>query len=384
MKDKTLAIITDCVHTLDETGNYATSNHIFLAQMEAIAAHFKNTVICCPFVNYSGEVISIYTNVSIEFIQLKMVGGNQLKDKIKLLMQIPVWIKCFNKLKNADFVYQRFPANLNIPGFFYFKIKKFNCFASYTGTWKNYKKEPFTYRFQKWLLKNYFNGPVFIYASRQKKANLIPTFSPSYHQNVWNKMESHVEDKIKNCSSILKTPVFVTVGNFNSLKNQQYILETFKNLHQKKFSFKLIMVGDGILKKSYQSFIIENRLEDCIFITGNKTAEALQDIYCNSDFIVQASLVEGFGKVPVEGFYFGLIPILNDVGLSAEITGFGDRGFLFDARKKEGLEILIEKLKEKKDRFPSMILNGRKYAKNITLQNWADAMTKELKSFYGA
>lgn len=384
MKDKVLAIISDCIHSADAHGRCGSKNHIFVAQMESIASHFKKTIICCPFTeNREHQPTTSYTNPSIEFIKLRNVGGDSIRDKITVFLQIPFWIRSFRKVKHVDFVYQRFPNNLNIPGFFYFKRKSLKRFATYTGTWRNYADEPATYRFQKWLLKLRFNGPVFIYGEDVRYPNVFSTFSPSYSRKVWLEQEPSMAEKLTK-QSVIQHPVFVTVGSFVSYKNQQHILDTFKILHQKNYPFTLYLVGDGPLANAYRRFINANELADCIFMTGTKSSGQLQQIYKQANFVVQASLVEGFGKVPVEGYFFGAIPILHNTGMAGVITGFGQRGFLFEATKKNDLLNLLEALYTKHYNFPAMIAQGREFVEKLTLENWSAQMISEVEKFYYA
>lgn len=385
MKNKTLAIISDCIHVIDGAGKPATRNHIFREQMESIAAHFKATVICCPFVEGNpNDVVTAYTNNTIKFVKLKRAGGNKLKDKLRLITLIPHWIRNFQKIRMADVIYQRFPNNLNIPGFFFFHFTNKQKFATYTGTWNHYTGEPLSYRFQKWLLKHYFDGPVFIYATGSSSRHIIPSVSPSYRKTVWSYESESVLGKINDIGNIMKDPVFVTVGSLNRFKNQQYILNNFLMLHRKNYPFKLLVIGDGALREEYKNFVVENNLTSCVFVTGPKTSDELQSIYRSANFIVQASLVEGFGKVPMEGFHFGLIPILNSIGLASEITGWGKRGFLFDAQEDYDLLRILESLYLSNYPFGRMIEMGRLYVQAVNLDDWSQNIITELEDRYGA
>ena len=132
-------------------------------------------------------------------------------------------------------------------------------FATYTGTWKNYPGEPLTYRFQKWLLRNFFRGPVMAYIKENQINNKIfKNFSPSYTIEEWNEEIQQVGIRIQKLQSLKNfTPVFITVGALVPEKNQQYILEEFQKLYQQGFKFKLYVVGDGPLKIAYKESVEE-------------------------------------------------------------------------------------------------------------------------------
>ncbi len=371
---------------LDSNGNIATENHIFRRQMEALASYFEHTILCCPFVNQkAGSVTSTYTLNKIEFIQLPNVGGSSLKHKLQIIKSIHVWIKAFRKaIKHADVIYLRMPNNLNIPGFFYFYIKRAKTFATYTGTWKNYKGEPFTYRFQKWILKNLFKGPVWVYTPEKCiQKNFFKNYSPSYSLREWDEETEQVNNRIINYKSYpISKPVFITVGSLVPYKNQQYILELCKQLYVKTFSFHWYIVGDGLLRSEYEKFIEDNNLNCCISITGKKTYKELRELYRGSNFLVQPTLVEGFGKAPVEAMFHGVIPVLSKVPMADEMTGNGRRGYVFSVNDIKSLESLIYKIMGEENKFFSMIENGREYAKEQTLENWAKDYVQTINNFF--
>ena len=384
-KFKKLAIVSDCIHVVDEKGNIASQNHIYIKQMQALGLHFEKTLICCPFVKSTPDmVLSHYTHQNIEFLHLKNVGGNSLLDKIKIITNIFSWLRAFKKVNDfADIVYQRFPNNLNIPGFFYFFFKRKKVFATYTGTWKDYEHEPVTYRFQKWLMKKFFRGPIWVYVDTEVSKKILKGISPSYSLKIFNEEKDQVDKRLKNLKNNIDfIPRFITVGSLVPHKNQQFILDAFKTLHEQNFEFELYVVGGGKLMNAYIDFVRVNKLENCIFITGKKTDTDLQKLYRRCNFLIQAPLVEGFGKVPIEGFFHGVIPILNNVGLAPEMTGNGTRGFLFSTSNPKDFLSLIKGITFNKMLMYDMIIDGREYSKTHTLENWSNEYIAVVNEYF--
>ncbi len=345
--------------------------------MEALSRHFDKMVICCPFVEYdSTKTITTYQNPAISFIELPNVGGDSLKDKLKLIAVLPKWLHAFYKLhKQVNVVYQRFPNNLNIPGFFFFYLLRKKVFATYTGTWQYEDNQPFSYRLQKWLLRNLFRGPVWVYTPEEKIGkNIYGGFSPSYTLQEWDEETQQVANRVQNLQS--NKPVelrMVSVGTLNDNKNQIYLLQTCLLLREEKIPFKLTLVGEGSLKSRFQQFVKENGLDSQVTITGGLNYQQLRAVYRENDFVVQAAISEGFGKVPIEGFFHGLVPILNQSALAPYMTGNGSRGFLFKATDTDNL---LHVLKQIYCTVPAKLLTdmigeGRIFAKTQTLENWA-------------
>ncbi|MBS1731240.1 MAG: glycosyltransferase [Bacteroidetes bacterium] len=382
---KTLAIISDCVHFTLPNGRIATENHILLSQIKVLARHFSHTLICCPFVDYDDHKIYTEYPGAFEFYPTPNVGGQSISDKMKILRTIPVWLKTFKKINyKSDFIYLRFPNNLNIPGFFYFNNKHKPLFATYTGTWEKYRGEPRTYRLQKYLLKHFFKGPVFAYIKKENaKDHLHTTFSPSYSLEKWYEEIEPVELKMKSLLEGGKKPfVFISVGAFNAMKNQQFILDTFKTLNEKKIDYQLYLVGDGPLKKQYEQFLIKNHLTDRIIITGKLKADELRILYRKADFLIQASLVEGYGKVPVEGYFHGVVPFLYHTAMSEEILGAGKYGFEFENLNPVSFaQYLLSKIEDQAD-IVNKLKAGRQYAKSLTLDQWSLEMIEVIKQYH--
>jgi glycosyltransferase involved in cell wall biosynthesis len=385
-KFKRLLIVSDCIHLYAGNGAVATENHIFRRQMEAIAAYFEHTIICCPFVSYDEhKVITAYGTNTISFTALPNVGGNTWKDKLAIIKTIPAWISAYRKAnKVTEVVYMRFPNNLSIPAFFYFTLIGKKKFAAYTGNWPNYVNEPITYRLQKWLLTHWFNGPVWVYLSERTTAkHIFNAKSPSYYLSEWEEESSQVEERMKMLrADDLSHPVFITVGSLTAHKNQQYILDAFLVLRKQGLQFTLYIVGDGVLKNSYADFINKHQLEDCVILTGKKNYIELRALYRQSDFLIQAPLVEGFGKVPVEGLFHGVIPILSESAMSKEMTGNGGFGYVFSVDAVDNLVQLITSVLSLPSQLPPMITAGRDYARSHTLDQWSEHYIHQLNTYF--
>jgi len=381
-KYKRLAIISDCMHIKNADGTITTENHIYCRQMQTLAAHFEQTLIVCPFIEKKADsVTTTYTLTSIKFLELPNAGGQKFGDKLNLLKTIPVWLKAFSTAhKNADVFYLRMPNNLNIPGFFYFYFKRVTAFATYTGTWKNYEGEPLTYRFQKWLLKNFFKGPVWIYTDESKNDDhLFKSISPSFSEAEWKAESINVEERKSAYSSgKLVQPVFITVGALVPNKNQQFVLEVCKYLKKYNFSFYWYIIGDGYMRKTYEQFVKDNNLDDVVCIAGKKTYEELQVLYRKANFMVQATLVEGFGKAPIEAMCHGVIPLLSKTAMADEMTGSGQRGFTFDTNDVAKLAEFIVALSNQPEELVRLVKHGRHYVKSQTLEQWASALIEQI------
>lgn len=384
-----LGITSDCLHFLTPSGETATQTHIFKRQIEALAAYFDHVIICCPFtVMPAGASCSVYRQSNITFIPSPKVGGDRLKDKIQLLKAIPVWLKLFRQLdRQSHIIYQRFPNNLNIPGFFYFYFRNKPVFATFTGSWDKDPGASFTTRLQRFLLKHIFRGPVWVYTTQLKqKPHIICSFSPSYSQQEWNEESSHIQNRINMIEppghGILK---MISVGTLCERKNHAYILHTCVLLKRDRIPFRLVIAGTGIRMEEYKQFIAEYGLTDDVELKGSVHYTRLQTLYREADYVVQSPTSEPYGKVPVEGFFHGLIPVLSSSGIFAKyMTDNGKRGFMFDLEDEKALYNLLRYIyyEMPASEKARMITDGRGFVQSLTIDAWAADYAARLSQLY--
>ncbi len=384
-----LAIISDCLHVNLPEGNKGTANYSLMRQFQALAAYFNEVIICCPFEEPKSNIhYQPYTRNNIRFLPSKVVGGNTLKKKIEILQMLPSWLRLFKQANLAsDIVYLRFPNNISVPALFYFKLKRKKMFATYTAPWDKDSYTSASYNFQRLLLKKIFNGPVWVYSNEETNSKRIKkSFSPTYSFNDWLQECEQVANRIKKIHEKgLQQLKLLSVGALDKRKNHDYLLKCCVQLRKMKIPFTLSIAGAGEMMEEYKRFIKENALGQHIFLKGYQSYDEIRQLFRENDFVIQPVLSEGYGKVPIEGFFHGAIPLLSSATLLAEeITLNGKRGFIFDIKKPEALtDILIDiYTKGSSAHIATLIENGREYVKNLTLEKWAEDYYRTLITYF--
>jgi glycosyltransferase involved in cell wall biosynthesis len=383
-----LGITSDCVHFRTTSGEVATETHIFCRQIEALSMYFDSVVICCPFIDFNeGVSYSVYSNPKISFIEAPKVGGNTFSHKLQLIKTIPTWLRLFKRLDTlSDILYQRFPNNLNIPGFFYFYFKRKKVFATFTGSWDRDPVASFSTRVQRFLLRNFFRGPVWVYTNSEKlPKHILSGFSPSYTTREWEEETPAIHKRISNRCEGKKVLKLISVGTLCERKNHLFILKTCMLLKKANIPFKLAIVGSGERMEEYQNFILENDLNDSVELTGSVHYSDLKKIYRSFDYVVQSPISEGYGKVAIEGYFHGLIPVLSNVSIFAnQMTNNQRRGFTFDLKDDTSLfkilQYLYYEFPEEKRR--EMICDGRSFVKQLTIDEWAKSYIEVIERYY--
>ena len=227
---KNLGIISDCIHARLPNGDAGSKNHVLVRQLESLARYFDSVTIACPFEMYNTEVkYHPYKSANIKFIESKVVGGSSLKAKLDIVKVLPLWFSIYRQIdKISDIVYLRFPNNISIPAFFYFRLKNAKMFATYTGSWDYDPYTSFSYRLQQYMLRLFFNGPIMVYTKDDKEHRKIKiSFSPSYSASVWQEETENVKARIDALlMDGIKELKLITIGALTENKNQKYIFQS--------------------------------------------------------------------------------------------------------------------------------------------------------------
>lgn len=109
----------------------------------------------------------------------------------------------------------------------------------------------------------------------------------------------------------------IHIGNFNTIKNQKFIIDVVKILKQRSLPIKLLLVGTGVLLESNKQYVELNRLsENVIFLGYRDDVPALMSA---ADILVFPSFHEGLGLVVVEAQASGLTAFVS-TGIPEEVA----------------------------------------------------------------
>jgi len=155
-------------------------------------------------------------------------------------------------------------------------------------------------------------------------------------------------DKIEDEWFENNTLKILSVGNLVEPKGQEYLIKAFKIVNEKGIKAKLIIIGEGYLRKELENLIKKLGLEDDIVLPGH-----IKNPYKymkNSDIFVLSSIIEGFGCCIVEAMVCG-IPVIATRCPSGpdEIITNNVNGILVPAKDEMALaDAIIEIISNKK------------------------------------
>ena len=163
--------------------------------------------------------------------------------------------------------------------------------------------------------------------------------------------------------------VFINVGRLQTQKNQALLIKAFARVVKKEPEAKLIIVGEGELRKELEVLIAQYGIERCVSMPGqcNDVRERLNA----ADVFVQSSDYEGLPIAGLEAMACGLPLISTKAGGTVDIIKNNENGFLVDIGDSDGLAQKMIFLIENKEIREKMGAESRKIVEMYNLDKCA-------------
>lgn len=359
-------------------------------QFEQWAQLFDDVTVCAPLARgLPPPSSSAYVAPNIQLLPVRVAGGNTVSAKLKLALQVVPWWRAIRTLlQRVDAVHIRCPNNISIIGLL--ALERSTCLrqAVYTGTWNGYPTEPRTYRWQREYLRDRFAGPVAVYGAWPgEPAHVVSSFSPSFRDADWAAETACVAGKLQRLGGLarLRSVALLSVGGLDQNKNQQAAIRAVKTLTALNLDARLDILGDGPERAALAGLIRDLGLQDRVVLHGSTSHSDVRRWYREADFVIQPTRAEGFGKVPIEAFFHGVIPIMSDVNLHPQFAGAGDdaRGRCFPSEDPVAAAEHVADLASRPSEMMRLITNGRDYARRLTLEAWQVHVRDMLETHWG-
>lgn len=368
-----LAIITHADHVYFESAWYAYGPYV--REMNLWIQHAKEIRIVAPVrIGNPMNIDMVYEHQTIAFSQIPSVSLTSVSNFLAAVWHAPsICYKIWKAMRKADHIHLRCPGNMGLLGCILqvcFPGKKKT--AKYAGNWDPNAKQPWSYRFQKWLLSNTFltrNMQVLVYGEwKGQTRNIKPFFTATY-------MESKTEIPVH---KVFRAPLkFVFAGNLVPGKRPLYAVKLIKELRSSGFDCRLDLYGEGPERAPLNNYIEKHGLIDFISLHGNRPAEDMEQAYRTAHFLLLPSKSEGWPKVVAEAMFWGAVAIVTSISCVPWMLDQGNRGILISAKLKEDAEKLTEVLSNE-SLLQSMSEKGRTWSRKYTLESFASEIKKLL------
>lgn len=371
----TFCIITHVSHGCLNGKYFAYSPYV--REMNIWSKYVDQIILVAPLdLKNLTEIDVFYSNDSIDFINIPSYNFLSFVAAFKSLLKLPlISFEIYKAMKKADHIHLRCPGNIGLLGclvqiLFPSKPKT----AKYAGNWDLSSKQPMSYRFQKWILSNTFltkNMQVLVYGEWQTSTkNIKPFFTASYFE----------KDKIDIKPRKLDGKIsFLFVGTLSNGKQPLYAIQLVENLCKKGYNVQLTLYGEGIERGILEKYILENKLENIIFLKGNQNQETIKKAFIDNHFVVLPSLSEGWPKAVAEGMFWGCLPIASKISCVSNMLENGKRGLLLDLILNQDVQN-IESIFKNNNLYQDKVINAVQWSRQFTMDVFEDEIKLLLQS----
>ena len=173
---------------------------------------------------------------------------------------------------------------------------------------------------------------------------------------------------------------FITIGRLREVKGHKYLIDAFSEVKKQVPNSKLIIIGEGPLRRELEEKIKEIDLNNDVILLGFKKNPFKYLV--NSDIFVFSSLYEGFPTVLLEALACGLPIISTDCKTGPrEILDNGKYGFLVKVMDIQDLKIKMISLAKNKDLIGYYTKDSLKRADSFDIKKIVDKWIEIIESF---
>lgn len=166
-------------------------------------------------------------------------------------------------------------------------------------------------------------------------------------------------------SSVKDNELLITfVGRLTESKGLHYLIDAIKHLktsNSELVPFKVIIAGDGPLKKELEDFIHKSGLTDQISLPGHITK--IESLLASTDIFILPSLYEGFPLALLEAMASGCAIIGSNAGGIPDIITNSNTGIIVNRGDSRALAERIKLLLIDKELRLKLGMSGREHVR---------------------
>lgn len=164
----------------------------------------------------------------------------------------------------------------------------------------------------------------------------------------------------------------VNVGSYQAKKNQSFLVEVAKKLHERHIDFELNLLGDGEKFGEVASLVKNNCLEANVMQRGN--VENVAEYLWQSDIYVHSAYYEPFGLVLVEAMAAGLPVVTLDGRGNRDLIVQGKNGYMVYEQDAEQFADRILEIWNNKLKYQGMSVFAQEFARQYDIKPYVDRL----------
>jgi glycosyltransferase involved in cell wall biosynthesis len=138
--------------------------------------------------------------------------------------------------------------------------------------------------------------------------------------------------------------VVVSVGRLDSQKNPLLLIDGFALLARRRADVRLVVVGDGVLRKEVEARIGHHGIGSRVQMAGLRPPREVADLLRHADCFALTSAYEGMPMCVLEALGCGIPVVSTRVGEIERVVKPGSNGELVDSATPESVAGALEKV----------------------------------------
>jgi glycosyltransferase involved in cell wall biosynthesis len=132
-------------------------------------------------------------------------------------------------------------------------------------------------------------------------------------------------------------------GRLHPVKGHLFFLNSVKDLII-NYNLTILIAGFGSMEKKILEFVVLNKLNKNVIITGHISNEEILELISGALFCVIPSQIEGLGNVAIESLAVGTTVLCSNAGGLVEVIENNRNGYIFEKENQLDLYEKFEKL----------------------------------------
>lgn len=161
------------------------------------------------------------------------------------------------------------------------------------------------------------------------------------HFTIYNALPTGFSIRRESRSFISRPVTLGVVSRLEMIKGMDLVIPAFARVRSKYPDTRLIVVGDGSLRKRMQQQAQELGCTDGIEWTGRQPQDQLFDWYDRMDIVLMPSRSEGFGLTAIEAMANGCVVVASRTGGLPEVVRDREVGLLHTS---ESIDDMVDKI----------------------------------------
>lgn len=178
------------------------------------------------------------------------------------------------------------------------------------------------------------------------------------HFTIYNTLPQYIKINIA-VRNFDKTTITVgVVSRLEKIKGMDLVIPAFAETLKCGCNVRLMVIGDGSLRREMELQAEELRVSDYIDWKGRTEQSKLQECYDQIDILLMPSRSEGFGLTAIEGMARGCVPVVSNIGGLPEVVQDNVSGLLHNTEDIKDLADKIVSLCENREMLDFLSKNA--------------------------